>query len=81
MNKSINKQGDTDVKMAGITENADIKGTAEAEWDDFQLMGKDNMEERSYVAPPEASEALNELKRMKNMKVGQSILGVLNHAA
>lgn len=79
--KNLNKQGDTNVRAESIVENADIKGTMEAEWDDFQLMGDDEKDERRYVAPPEADEILMELKRAKSKKVGHSILTILSHTA
>lgn len=83
VNSNFNKKGDTNVKQESIVDDAEVKGTAEEDmaWDDFQVMGESEKAERSYVAPPEADKALAELKRAKGMKIGQSILGILNRAA
>lgn len=82
VNSNFNKKGDTNVKQESIVDDADIKGTAEdMDWDDFQMMGESKKAERSYVAPPEADKVLAELKRARGMRIGQSILGILNRAA
>lgn len=82
---NFNTKGDTyvipedDFKI----QDAGVERSKKADWDDFELMGASNKEEGEYVAPHETDPQKMEvaLERIKNRKIGISILGAIRNAA
>jgi len=83
-NTKLNIEGATYVIPGEEPYNeAEIKHSNEADWNDFQVMGKDNREEGEYVPPVDADpeKVAAALKRAKSIRFGRGILNVLSHAA
>lgn len=55
------------------------KGDKNQDWYDFQVEGKNNIEERQHTMDPNADpkKVAEALKRAKQMRIGQSVIGIL----
>lgn len=59
------------------------KGDKNQDWYDYQVQGRSDKEERELVSNPntDPKKVAEALKRAKQMRIGQSIIGVLNMLA